>query len=393
MEATLENISTLIIGHHGKMPELFQQYFPNATGVDLKSFEEKNTSGNLYLERYVRRLVSSKLKSISRKARKASDGCSICVVSVPNTVYQKAGASPGEGKLANLLGISSRGYNSTIFVHQTSTHLLPSKILEQTSGVAVGLHLLHGASVKNFAQQTAILTFTKNKRKHHNFKLACEILNNILREQMGYRQVFHMSPERHDSIMSNIQFLTHSMYLIVSDILISNNYSITRENYLSVPSAMLVLLGRMTKQPLHVYRGIASLHSNKFNGIVIKQLEKLTQMNSFPEKSLANVISKFSDIRDHMIAATEMSTKEQRRITTPVSRCRDGIIKKIKHPDEPNINIDQKDYISAYINAVNGNYDNYFRRISCAVKQKLMVLEDFEPDYEARVMRKYEHLV
>ncbi|KHE91667.1 MAG: prephenate dehydrogenase/arogenate dehydrogenase family protein [Candidatus Scalindua rubra] len=380
---------TLIIGGKGKMAQLLMPYFPGPTTlVDIQTFEETAVSNYLSLERLVRRQTSSKLKAVSREARKSGRTCSICVVSVPNSVYEKASVAQGESKLSNLLGISGRGYRSTLFIHQTSAHTLPSKILEPVSGAVLGLHLLHGPKVKNYSNETVIITTSLNKRKHDKFNLAYEIVNNILRREMGYRHIFQMVPERHDMLMADIQFLTHSMLLILGDALISNDYSLTPENFLNLPSSILILLGRMGQQPVHVYKGIAT--GNKFNKIVSDQLEALAQENGSPKKCTGNVVSKFGEIRDKIIATTEMTIREQEKICTPMSRIRDGIITHAQHSDETdniNMNFTLKEYVTAYLNSLNSGYETYFKRIIDKVKHKLKVL-----DFEARVMQKYESL-
>ena len=205
---------------------------------------------------------------------------------------------------------------------------------------------------------------------------------------MGYKHVFTMDPRRHDTIMANIQFLTHSMLLILGDILLSIGYSIEPDNFHELPSSIFILLGRMSKQQVHVYKGIAT--SNQYNALVLEELERIEMLNGGTDKDwLCDVIEKFRIIRDKIIENTKMSQREQDKICTPMSRVRDGIITYAQtHANTKRykqINIEP--FIQNYILSLSNKYDDYFLNIMSKVTKKLEIL-----DFEKLTMLKYEGL-
>ncbi len=178
---------TIILGGRGQMARLLVQYLPSPiTLIDTKTFEQSEVSKYLRSDRAVRRHTSSELKAAS-KNDKADAISSICILSLPNEVYRQAANVPGKSKLSYLLGVSGRGYKSTLFIHQTSVHSLPSEVLEPLSGVVLGVHLLHGPSVRDFQDETVIVTASENKKKHDRHNSGFEIISHILRRRMGYK--------------------------------------------------------------------------------------------------------------------------------------------------------------------------------------------------------------
>ncbi len=199
-----------------------------------------------------------------------------------------------------------------------------------------------------------------------------------------------MSPERHDTIMANIQFLTHSMLLILGDALVSCNYTITPDNYHELPSSIFILLGRMKKQPHHVYKGIAT--GNNFNEVVSLELRKLKETNDGARADwLCNAIRGFGEIRDRLVEETSMTQKEQERTCTPMSRTRDGIINHARRCKKSNcaeINHDIKVHVDRYLSAVASGYVGYFRDVMEKIGKKLEAL-----DFESLTMQKYHALL
>ena len=151
---------TIILGGRGKMARLLIPFLPSPiTLIDINTFEQCGATKYLPSDRAVRRQTSSELKSLNNKKNKSiKDIGSLCILSIPNEVYKQALNLHGKNKLSYLLGVSGRGYSSTLFLHQTSIHSIPSKILEPISGVVFGIHLLHGPNINEFKKETVVIT-------------------------------------------------------------------------------------------------------------------------------------------------------------------------------------------------------------------------------------------
>jgi len=153
---------TIILGGRGQIASLLLPYLPDPTTlIDIITFEKSGATNFLPSDRAVRRLASSELKATSKDG-KSSDGIgSLCILSIPNEVYKQASIVPGDSKLTHLLGVSGRGYNATLFVHQTSVHSLQSEVLEPISGVVLGMAL---------ASWSEYLSVRQRNGDYHSFK-------------------------------------------------------------------------------------------------------------------------------------------------------------------------------------------------------------------------------
>jgi len=371
------------------MARLLIPFLPDPiTIIDINTFEESGATKYLPSDRAVRRLAASQLKSVSNAKDKLNGIGSLCVLSIPNDVYAQAESVPGRNQLTHLLGVSGRGYRNTLFIHQTSVHTLPSKVLEPISGVVLGIHLLHGPNITDFSKQTAIITDSNKKTVHDKYLDGYELLNYILRTQMGYGHVFRMGPERHDKIMANIQFLTHSMLLILGDALLSRGYKISPDNFHELPASIYILLGRMSRQPSHVYKGIAT--GNQFNFLVSDKIQGLAKINGNTELDwLCDAVRRFGDIRDELFKETNMSRREKDKICTPMSIVRDGIIEyaRSRGSSTTHAQVNIETNVNRYLSALSSGYDRYFTSVMGEVKAKLAVL-----DFESLIMERYEAL-
>lgn len=381
---------TIVLGGLGAMAQLLLPHLPRPTTlIDIKTLEKTDAKTFLLPDRTVRRLSSSELKAVSKYRKQSGRIGSLCILSIPNEIYQRAASRSGDSKLSDILGVSGRGYSSTLFVHQTSVHSIPSEVLESISGVVLGVHLLHSPKVAKSEKETAIVTASGKKRLHDRYGSGYEILNCILHKRMGYKHVFQMDPARHDTIMANIQFLTHSMLLILGDSLLSNKYKITPNNYHKLPSSILILLGRMKKQRPHVYKGIAT--GNRYNEIVIKEIRNLSATyNGADPDWLRSALGRFGDIRDRIVEETGMSERERERICTPMSRVRDGLVsyaRSRKAIPSDKAGVDIRPFIDKYLAALSSGYDKYFEDIMLRLEEKLKVL-----DFETLTMDKFEAL-
>ena len=379
---------TIILGGRGKMAKFLLPFLPSPiTLIDIKDFD-KVASKYSPSSKAVRRKSSSELSAAS-KNRPNSNLVTLFIFSVPAKVYDDTMQLKGKNRLASLIGTSGRGHRFTLFVHQTSVHSTPAQLLEPVTGVVLGMHLLHGSTVTDLSKQTAIITASPHKKQHHQYAAGHEMLNKFLRKQMGYGHVFQMKPDRHDTIMSNIQFLTHSMFLILADAIIDSGFQITDTKYLELPKDLLIIAGRMFKQEAHVYGGIAT--SNPFNRVIINQLKEIGDCSSKSvDHWLCSAILSFASIRDRIIAETKMTAKEVEKISTPMSRVRDGLINyalNVKPKPTGNTDLSLKTHTDKYVASVKSDYDTYFRDLGIKVKKELEKL-----DFEKIAMLRYQRL-
>lgn len=380
---------TIIIGGDGKMAKLLLPYLPNpVTIIDKKRLDEIRSSRFLPDDRAIRRQTSSALSETTRATSSKNNFGSLCIISVPNEVYDLAAQAPGKSKVSNLLGVSGRGYRDTLFVHQTSSHSTPAEILDDVSGVVMGVHMLHGPMVQDFSKETVVLTATERMRRHNKYKAACDYLSSFYR-LLGYRRIYSMTPARHDTLMSDIQFLSHSMLLVVGDAILSSGYTISPENYHDLPSSILVLLGRMGKQSSHVYEGIAT--GNRYTTTVLERLNEYARHDIDPSQDwVCGSIGLFKAIRDDVAKEIGLTPSERMNICTPMSRVRDGIMsyslsEHRNHTGIPALRGSMDRYISRYLAALTQSYTVYFDDVIGRTKEKLRVL-----DVEALTMQKFE---
>lgn len=380
---------TIIIGGEGEMAQLLMPHLPTpVTIIDVKKLDKIGSSKFLPNDRAIRRQTSVALSETTKIASQENNFGSLCMVSVPHEVYEEASNAPGKSKICNLLGVSGRGYKSTLFIHQASSHSLPAEILDSSSGVVFGVHMLHGAKVEDFSEHTVVLTASNRMKKHDKYKIGHDYLSNFYR-RLGYKHIVSMSPDRHDRIMSDIQFLTHSMFLIIGDAIVNSGYSITADNYHDLPSSILILLGRMGKQQPHVYKGIAI--GNKYNKTVVDRLKGYKDVHTSNDPDwICNTVKLFKSIREGVARDIKLTSSECANATTPMSRVRDGIMNysdsdHSEHVSTPNLKGGVVQYIEKYINSLSGDYDSYYHEVVNSAKKQLKVL-----DFELLTIKKFE---
>ena len=357
--------------------------FHKVGGTYVSDDEEESSNNKVMSGRAARRRVAVELSAASSKGLST-----LFVLSIPASVYDEAVKRPGNNHLASVIGASGRGLRETLFIHQTSVHTVPAQLLEPAAGVALGLHLMHGPGVTDRSKETAIITASDGKRKHDQYGAASAALKQLLRKQMKYSQVFEMSPEKHDIIMSNVQFLTHSMYLILADAIIDSKFEINEEkvDFSSMEFAVLILAGRMFKRKAHVYQGIAT--SNSFNSKIKDKLKKLEDYAAANRQDCTRkALLQFADIRDDMITMAKMTEKEKLWVTTPVSRVRDGLISEARHNGNGGgtVNLALREHANRYVAAVDSGYEAYFDSLKRKVNRELDKL-----DFENMVMKYFE---
>lgn len=355
---------SIVLGGRGAMAQMITPHLPRPmTLVDPIDFTDHHTE---QLGRVLRRFTSTALRcgytpGDRRRLHPLID--SLCLISIPTEVYEQALHMPKGSRLSNLLGISARGYSNTLFVHQTSVHCTPATVLDSASGVSLGLHLLHGPMATDAMNQTAIITASDKQKSHNRYKSAENFLKALL-STMGYLpgRIFVMSPERHDRIMANIQFLTHSMVLILNKALKGTDPQNGSDCISESKTAYTLrnMARRMGAQPSHVYRGIA--RGNAFNLDVIERLKhiNITDSNNW----LSEAIHQFGKIRDELEA--EMTSRERMWMSTPMSRWRDELIDEVRKTPQGfygDSEVNLNDEIQGYIKAIDAHYNDYF----CAV--------------------------
>jgi len=179
------------------------------------------------------------------------------------------------------------------------------------------------------------------------------------------------------------------MLLILGDALLSNDYQIKPENFHELPSSIFILLGRMSRQPPHVYKGIAT--GNGFNSLISEEIKKLGAVKGDTELDwLCDAVRRFGGVRDQIIERISMSQREQERICTPMSRVRDGIINYARTCADTTMHgreLDIRPYIDRYLSALYSGYGAYFKEVMRKTEEKLEVL-----NFEMLTMRKYEAL-
>ena len=247
--------------------------------------------------------------------------------------------------------------------------------------------MLHGSTVTDLENQTVVITSTPLKARHHKYQEGFTIIRQ-LKKNMGYKNIFHMTPDRHDKIMSNIQFLTHSMLLTLGGAIMNNGYQVDSNNIDSIKSDIIVLLNRMKNQPSHVYKGIAE--GNIFNAGVVYALQKI--VDQLPnEMCFDESLGFFREFVNKNNLQLGINNKERRQISTPMSRARDGII--LKSTDmKDDYKVDLKSSLINYLQALNNNgYETYFSEIMCQVDEQLQRSNCYFND--AKVIRRYGEII
>lgn len=311
----------VLLGGDGRMAHLIQEHLPYSwKNIDLNHFHDR---------RYVRRAVLAQVHPASHGV-----GAGIratVLLNLPAHAYREALSTPGHrSALRNLLGISGCGQRHTLFIHHSSVHVPPSAVLDAVSGPSMGIHLMYGPQVRDLSRQTAVITVSEKKKKHHLYEIAHQWVFEALK-LMGHGQIVVLSPASHDAIMANIQFLTHSFFLLAADV-VRRSINSTSYNIEAVPkiiSDILEISQRILSSDVHVYRGIAI--ENPANEALYKKWNK--GLRSAAGSSLVEIFQKIMqctrDISESHFMEHGISLKNQRLIRTPVSRVRDGIFDSI----------------------------------------------------------------
>lgn len=305
----------------GRMAHLIQKHLPYRWhNIDLKRLQSR---------RYVRRAVFGQVHPTHNGL--GNGVRAIVLMNLPAHVYREALSTPGHrAALRHILGISGCGQSNTLFLHHSSVHVPPAKVLDAVSGPALGIHLMYGPQVRDLSRQTAVVTVSGRKKSHHLYQMAQQWVVDSLK-YMGHGQVIYLSPEIHDQIMANIQFLTHSFFLLAADIV---RRSVGTPVYHAdiIPQFVrdiMEMSQRILSGDIHVYQGIAL--DNPSNAGLFKQWK--SQLGSARDETLLEMIMQLIRITrgtsEMHFAKHEIGRREQRLIRTPVSRVRDGLFQAV----------------------------------------------------------------
>lgn len=364
----LKTPETLVmLGGEGCMAQLIQKHLPYRWhNIDIKSLQNR---------RNVRRAILSQVHSVSHEV--GSGLRAIVLMNLPASVYREALRMPGHRAVSrNILGISGCGQSNTLFLHHSSVHAIPAKVLDAVSGPALGMHLMYGPHVRDLSRQTAVVTVSSQKQSHHLYKMAQRWVVDSLKS-MGHGQVICISPEIHDQIMANIQFLTHSFFLIAADIV---RRSVGTPVYQAdiIPKLVKDVMGmsqRILSGDIHVYQGIAL--DNPSNAMLFKGWK--SQLGSVREITLLETIMRLIRITretsEMHFAEHGIDRRVQRIIRTPVSRVREGLFQTLN--EMPIV-----DGNSSCLSAINASLSAYEIALGSphAYAQWFQALQRFFPD-------------
>ena len=311
---TLEAPGSLVLGGRGAMAQRLAGWLPGTPRiVDLQDYG---------CERRVRRITRAFLRLGRPSGR---DGLRRAVFSsVPQQLYNEAARLPGaRAALGRLLGSAGAGLGGVLVVPCASLLEVPTATLAGAAGPVVGLHLLYGPQVSDLSTETAILAAPPRTQRHHLYPQAQAFLHRLLRD-MGHGQVLALSPEQHDRLMADVQFLTHSMFLgIAATVRLTEAgeaYDATR-----MPvwlDDLLQFSQRMLCQQPHVYVGIA--RQNPHNPELLAQW--LETLSALGPGDLTSVVRGFIEATEAVAAsfrsAAGLEGAPLRRVHTPVSRYR-----------------------------------------------------------------------
>lgn len=80
---------TIVLGGLGAMAQLLLPHLPRPTTlIDIKTLEKTDAKTFLLPDRTVRRLSSSELKAVSKYRKQSGRIGSLCILSIPNEIYQ-----------------------------------------------------------------------------------------------------------------------------------------------------------------------------------------------------------------------------------------------------------------------------------------------------------------
>lgn len=250
------------------------------------------------------------------------------LLSIPEEIFQALNETTNgtRSQIRELFGVPGNGQNQTVLMHTTSVQAHADQVLSPWSGPVIGAHQLHNAEVSDFSNRTVILGTNEEKQKHHLFEPAKEWVQGFFKK-MGYQNIISMSVEGHDLMMSNIQFLTHSLFLVIADFVkkTSETEQYDPQKYPEWIQEILLMSQRILSGNMHVYKGIAL--SNPFNkGPLEKWSGTCGEIEGDTiEEIIRELVLKTGQVVDEQNRDLGISKKEKRIIVTPVSLVRDGI--------------------------------------------------------------------
>ena len=325
-----------VVGGQGKIGEFIVPFLPTP---EVAVFDLKEIRGDKWpVTRLARNITRANIVGDNFLDGERDKIRQIVVLAVPEILFAAANRLPygRRAKLHELLGTSGAGRSQTLVLFVNSVHQHAANILEKFSGPTVGVHLLFrpGPDLV-MSQQTAVITVTDKKRSHHFWKQAEDITRTVL-TRIGIGNIVTMSPIAHDQLMADVQFLSHSLFLLLAD------------SYSRLPclpphpliSAVQNSAQRILRGQPHVYAGIA--RDNPANGQLFAQW--CGRLRTIIASDIITVTRK-------VIAATEDVSavfgyclgRNLLSVSTPISRARKQLTAMISEPfieiDKPLLDI------------------------------------------------------
>lgn len=348
---------TLVIGGRGAMAQRLARSLPGAPRiVDLQDHG---------CERRVRRISRAFLRPGRPSGRDGLRRAVFC--SVPQRLYGEAARLSGRrAALLRLLGSSGAGQGGVLLVPCASLLAEPTGVLAGAAGPVVGLHLLYGPQVSDLSRETAILAAPARTQRHHLYPQAQAFLHQLLAE-MGHRQILALSPEQHDRLMADVQFLTHSLFLSIAAAVreAQGGSAYDPARLASWLDDLLQFPQRMLRQQPHVYAGIA--RQNPHNAALLSQLRSSLAVRGRGDLTLV--------VRDLIRATTSVAAEFRRHsglagaavrsVKTPVHRYRAHLASHLATlPGGTSGRYHAAAAVTAYATALQGDYESWLRDLA-----------------------------
>ncbi|MEI7511073.1 MAG: hypothetical protein WCJ84_02865, partial [Candidatus Peregrinibacteria bacterium] len=312
------------------------QYPNGVLGIDARTVDRGNP---IETARFVHHLLHAALFTIDPDHQNFQ---SVLFTALPEHLAanalqknrEKGGRKPEKRALKDLLGEKGVGLSNLLVAYLDSLQGPAAALYNEMAGPVLGVHQMHGPGVSNLNEQNVILGVTPKKEKHHLQEPATQWMISFL-EGMGYdkKNIATMSVEKHDKLMADVQFLSHTLFLVLASAVKKQmgtaNYS--SENIPEWVNEALLMAQRILSGKDHVYRNIAV--NNPHNPELLSKLIEKVGSTSGSDNIESFAFSLFragEEAIAEYLAESQIKEKESRFGETPVSATRDGIIKMLR---------------------------------------------------------------
>lgn len=311
--------------------------------------------------RRVRRALVGHLHQETRGQRGSIERAVFTVL--PQAVYAQAARQRGRrARLLQLLGHAGAGQTGTLLIPAASVLSTATEVMAGASGPVAGVHLMYGPQVADLSRETAILCVPPAADRHHLLPAARAYLHGLL-DRMGHGRVLELTPTAHDSLMANVQFLSHCLFLCLGAAVRAAQGGAAYH-----PGALpgwldeaVQIVQRILNQESHVYGGIA--RDNPFNApLAGAWLEGLSALGHAP---LGDLVGALLELTRRISERARRETGVRVTVSTPVSRYREHLLALAPHwSGEPGPRVDAAALAWAYGEALRGPYGDWFERLA-----------------------------